>query len=243
MIDLLIADLDKEVQEIQVEEKDAQSEYETFMSYSATKRADDSASIAEKESAKADAESALNKAESDKKSTVNEAMGKAEEISALHGECDWLISNFEARKEARAGEVESLKNAKSVLSGADYSLAQTHRTVKIHAQTCPSTSFACGMTKDAAGDRVFVPHALPAPDTCVNVASDMPADGEFKICGPGTFSISRISCERHDYKAVTISHATDAFTQSDCQTYKLSDYPEIHGYIGSAQYSCGATAR
>jgi len=127
MIDLLVADLDKEMQEIEVDEKDAQSEYETFMSDSATKRAADAASIAEKEGAKADAEASLEKDTSDKKSTVNEAMAKAEEISALHGECDWLISNFDARKEARAGEVESLKNAKAVLAGADYSFVQIAR--------------------------------------------------------------------------------------------------------------------
>jgi len=121
MVDMLIADLDKEIQEIEVGEKESQSEYETYMSDSASKRAADSASIAEKEGAKADAEAALQKAESDKKSTLNEAMAKAEEISALHGDCDWLISNFDARKEARAGEVESLKNAKAILAGSDYS--------------------------------------------------------------------------------------------------------------------------
>ena len=41
--------------------------------------------------------------------------------------CGWLLSNFEARKAARAGEVESLKNAKAVLAGADYSLVQISR--------------------------------------------------------------------------------------------------------------------
>merc|ERR1719272_2565517 len=132
MLDLLVADLDKETQEMGVEEKDAQSEYESFMSDSASKRAADLASIAEKESAKADAEAALAKGSAEKKSTVNEAMAKAEAISALHGECDWLNSNFQARKEARAGEVESLNNAKAVLAGADYSLVQTLRSVRHH---------------------------------------------------------------------------------------------------------------
>ena len=34
---------------------------------------------------------------------------------------------FFVRKEARAGEVESLKKVKAVLSGADFSLVQTKR--------------------------------------------------------------------------------------------------------------------
>ena len=39
---------------------------------------------------------------------------------------NWLVENYDARKGARAGEVESLKNAKAVLAGADYSLVQLH---------------------------------------------------------------------------------------------------------------------
>merc|ERR1719456_1774069 len=39
MIDLLVADLDKEVQTLTVEEKDAQQEYETFMADASEKRA------------------------------------------------------------------------------------------------------------------------------------------------------------------------------------------------------------
>ena len=46
-------------------------------------------------------------------------------ISSLHSGCDWLLQYFEVREQARAGEVESLKQAKAVLSGADYSFVQT----------------------------------------------------------------------------------------------------------------------
>merc|ERR1711924_548708 len=42
MIDLLIADIDKENQVMEVDEKDAQKDYETFMSDASQKRADDS---------------------------------------------------------------------------------------------------------------------------------------------------------------------------------------------------------
>merc|ERR1719488_291182 len=124
MMDMLVADLDKEIQEIETEEKENQAEYETFMSDSAAKRAQDAKSIADKESAKADAEASLIKTEDEQKSTQKEAMATAEYLSEVHGDCDWLLSNFEVRKEARAGEVDSLKKAKAVLSGADYSLLQ-----------------------------------------------------------------------------------------------------------------------
>merc|ERR1719265_155246 len=132
LMDMLIAELDKEMQEMEVEEKDSQSEYETFMSDSAEKRTTDSASIADKEQAKADTEANLEHAKGEKTATQREHMAKIEEIGALHTECDWLVANFQTRKEARTGEIESLKNAKAVLAGADYSLVQTSRVVRAH---------------------------------------------------------------------------------------------------------------
>jgi len=41
-------------------------------------------------------------------------------IAQLHGSCDFIVQNFDLRKAARENEVESLKNAKAVLSGADF---------------------------------------------------------------------------------------------------------------------------
>jgi len=131
MIDLLKADLAKEMQESEVEEKDDQADYETMVADSANKRAADSKSLADKTGAKADAEAALVAANQGHEAKTAEAMANAEYIHNLHQECDWLISNFEVRKEARAGEVESLKNAKAVLSGADYSLLESHRAAKL----------------------------------------------------------------------------------------------------------------
>jgi septal ring factor EnvC (AmiA/AmiB activator) len=127
MVDLLQADIAKEMQESEVEEKNDQAEYEQMIADSAAKRAADSKSLAEKQEAKADTEAALVASSSEKKATTAEAMANAKVIHDLHQECDWLISNFAARKEARAGEVESLKSAKAVLSGADFSFVQTKR--------------------------------------------------------------------------------------------------------------------
>merc|ERR1719343_786741 len=124
MLDMLVADLDKEIQEMTVDEKDAQAEYEELMEDSAAKRAADAKSIADKEGAKADLEAEVQKLTEENKATKMAAMDKYEYIKDLHLDCDWLLSNFEARKAARTGEVESLKNAKAVLSGADYSFVQ-----------------------------------------------------------------------------------------------------------------------
>merc|ERR1712061_328707 len=89
MIDLLVADLDKELQEAAVMEEDAQKEYEEMMAESATKRADDSKSMSDKTALKASEE--------------KELMETLKYIHALHGECDWLLKFFDARTEARTG--------------------------------------------------------------------------------------------------------------------------------------------
>merc|ERR1719453_431713 len=125
MMDMMIADLDKEMQEADVDEKDAQKEYEEFMEDSAAKRASDSRAIAEKDGAKAGLESDKQAAEDSKKSEEKELLATREYLANLHGECDWLMENFDLRKQARLEESEALKKAKAVLSGADFSLVQT----------------------------------------------------------------------------------------------------------------------
>merc|ERR1719482_744005 len=129
MIDMIVADVDKEIQTMEVEEKDAQEDYETFMSDASTKRAEDSKTITDKTSAKAETETDLQSNTDTKKSTQMEAMETAKYIGGLHGECDWLLAQYDARKAARTGEIDALGKAKAVLSGADYSLVQTS-TVK-----------------------------------------------------------------------------------------------------------------
>merc|ERR1719198_2706374 len=124
MIDLLIADLDKEMTEAKQEEKDAQADYETMMKESAEKRTLDSKAVADKTGAKADAEADLEATEGSKKETLGELYATGKYWKSLHEECDWLLMNFDARKEARTGEIDSLVKAKAILSGADYSLLQ-----------------------------------------------------------------------------------------------------------------------
>merc|ERR1719291_1069009 len=77
LIDLLIADLDKDNQTMEAEEKDAQKEYEQFMSDSAEKRALDSKAVTDKEAAKAETETAKQTDEDSKKSKTIEAMETA----------------------------------------------------------------------------------------------------------------------------------------------------------------------
>merc|ERR1719198_755221 len=128
MIDTMVADLTQEMTEAKATEKNAQEDYETLMTDSAEKRKTDTQSLADKTKAKAELEAELEANTEEKGATTKTLMATLEHIQSLHAECDWLIQYYQVRKEARAGEVESLKTAKAVLSGADFALLETGRT-------------------------------------------------------------------------------------------------------------------
>merc|ERR1719373_526907 len=121
MIDLLIKDLDKELTEAETEEKEGQADYETMMRESAAKRTKDTTSLTGKSATKADIEAELQAHHEAKDSTGKELMATLKYIQSLHAECDWLLQYFDVRKNARDAEIDALSNAKSVLSGADFS--------------------------------------------------------------------------------------------------------------------------
>jgi len=130
MIDLLVRDLDTDMQKADVIEKDSQADYEKLMEDAGLKRAEDSKSITEKTAAKAGQEEALQGELDAKTGTTKALMMKLKYIQSLHGECDWLLKNFDVRKEARASEIDALGKAKAVLSGADFSFLQVSQTTR-----------------------------------------------------------------------------------------------------------------
>ena len=102
-------------------EEMAQKDYENLMAASQKTRATNAESITEKESASAEWTEKIENAKTEQASTT-EALAKLKEyIAGLHSSCDFLMENYGARKEARTNEVEGLKNAKSVLAGANFS--------------------------------------------------------------------------------------------------------------------------
>jgi len=122
MMDMLTNDVKKDMQTAQLEEKDAQEEYEQLMTDSQKKRASDSKLVNTKETAKADADVSANAA-SEALTQANEELKATQEyIGDLHKNCDFLLENYDFRKTARAQEVDALKQAKAVLNGADFAL-------------------------------------------------------------------------------------------------------------------------
>merc|ERR1719460_1955000 len=121
LMDMMIGDVKTDLTESEHAEEMAQKDYENLMAASQKTRATNAESITEKESAASEWMEKIEIAKTDKAST-EEALVKCKEyIAGLHSTCDFLVAEYETRKEARTNEIEGLKNAKSVLAGANFS--------------------------------------------------------------------------------------------------------------------------
>jgi hypothetical protein len=99
-------------------EQDAQSTYVSFVTDTGKSLEAAERSIAKKEEEKAEKESARLGAISSKKGSEKELMALKKYEAQLHSSCDYVMKNFEVRQEARSQEMDSLGQAKAILSGA-----------------------------------------------------------------------------------------------------------------------------
>merc|ERR1719213_1615329 len=118
MMDEMVNDLKSDVKDAEYDEKTAAKEYGELMADSQEKRAGDSKAIVDKTAAKAEAEGKLMETKEALAGAATDVKLVATTITDLHGSCDFIMQNYDMRKEARANEIDSLKNAKAVLSGA-----------------------------------------------------------------------------------------------------------------------------
>jgi len=121
LMDNMVNDLKSEHTESEHEEEVAQKDYEDLMAASQKSRSQNAKSITEKESAKSEWAEKIENSKTEHASTTDALAKLAEYIAGLHSSCDFLVENYGARKEARTNEIEGLKNAKAVLSGANFS--------------------------------------------------------------------------------------------------------------------------
>merc|ERR550514_1917040 len=112
MMDGLKNDLEMEIQEMQMEEKDAQGDYVELMAAASEKRATDSKSVTVKEGAKAELEDEIQKTKDAKKATDGELVESNKYLAELHDDCDFLVEHYEERKEARTNEIMRLAKLK-----------------------------------------------------------------------------------------------------------------------------------
>jgi len=121
MMDTIISDLGSDMKDMEYEEKTAQKDYAELMADSQETRAGDTKALTGKTTTKAEVEASLMTTKEIRSATATDLKQVGTVIQDLHAACDFIMQNFDLRKEARTNEIEGLKNAKAVLSGASFS--------------------------------------------------------------------------------------------------------------------------
>merc|ERR1719183_946127 len=103
-------------------EEDAQKAYEDFVKDTNSSVEEKNKDIVHKSKTKAKTEADLVQAKDDKEAVLLELEQLGNYKAELHGSCDFIVKNFEIRQSARDEEIEALKQAKAILSGANFGL-------------------------------------------------------------------------------------------------------------------------
>eukprot|EP00448_Togula_jolla_P041852 CAMPEP_0170621270 /NCGR_PEP_ID=MMETSP0224-20130122/28513_1 /TAXON_ID=285029 /ORGANISM="Togula jolla, Strain CCCM 725" /LENGTH=695 /DNA_ID=CAMNT_0010947521 /DNA_START=60 /DNA_END=2147 /DNA_ORIENTATION=- len=101
-------------------EEDAQKAYEDFVKETNRSIEAKSKDITNKSQVKAKKEGDLVKTKESKENTMVELEQLSSANADLHSSCDFVMKNFDLRQTARDEEVEALKQAKAILSGANF---------------------------------------------------------------------------------------------------------------------------
>jgi chromosome segregation ATPase len=118
MMDMMINDVNSELQKAELEEKEAQQDYDELLADAKNKKAADNKSVTEKSVALAETEQELQGHKQVLTAKGKEFTTTITTIQDLHKECDFFTKNFEVRQTALSEEVEALGQAKAILSGA-----------------------------------------------------------------------------------------------------------------------------
>jgi len=120
LIQQIISDAKAMEVEIIRAEEDAQKAYEDFVKETNNSIEAKSKDIVNKSETKAKAETDLVEAKQAKESVLLELEQLSNYNAQLHQSCDFIQKNFELRQTARDEEVEALRQAKAILSGAKF---------------------------------------------------------------------------------------------------------------------------
>jgi len=120
LMDMMIKEIATDMKDAEYEEKTSQADYAKLMTESEETRTASSKAIVTKTASKAEMEAKLETAKESLTATNTDLDLIASTLGDLHVQCDFLLQNYDLRKEARTNEVESLKTAKAILSGADF---------------------------------------------------------------------------------------------------------------------------
>merc|ERR1719456_1854138 len=102
-------------------ETDAQTAYETFVKDTNDSITEKTKDMVNKSDMKAKAESDKVEKEAELEAVAGDLESLANENADLHKSCDFTLKNFDLRQGARDDEIEALKQAINIFSGAKFS--------------------------------------------------------------------------------------------------------------------------
>jgi len=117
LMDTIIHDTKMAMKDAENAEKEAANDYAEVMADAQTQRAQDTKAVTDKTAAMAELESKSVKEEESHAGAQKELLSIGKLIADLHTQCNFILQNYDLRKEARASESDSLKNAKAILAG------------------------------------------------------------------------------------------------------------------------------
>jgi len=118
MLEQIIEDSERLEKEATEAETKAQHDYETFVKDAVDVKETLEETISTKTKAISSSKSDIAESGEDLEATTGELESLTQLKADLHNECDWLLKNFEIRQKARLHEIESIQEAKGILSGA-----------------------------------------------------------------------------------------------------------------------------
>lgn len=121
MLEDILADAKKMEAETARDEENAQKTYEDFVMDTNASVEAASKAIVKKSEEKATLEKELAEAEEELSNVNLELEQLANYLSQLHLSCDYILKNFDSRQSARDAEIDALKQALAILSGAKFS--------------------------------------------------------------------------------------------------------------------------
>merc|ERR1719326_62997 len=114
----IIKNAEQEEAKLIADEQDAQTSYGNFAQDATDTIEADRAAVLEKTELQSKTEGALSETEEAILEKETSLTKLAELLTNLHADCDYVMKYFEVRQEARAEEMDSIEQAKAILSGA-----------------------------------------------------------------------------------------------------------------------------
>merc|ERR1719247_1195827 len=130
IMDEMKHDIELEVAELKHDEEESQADFDKLTTESSKATKDKKKEVTGRKEAKGAVDEKIQIQTGVKGGYDDEVASLEEKLKALHEQCDFLLENYEKRKEARAQEMEGLSKSQAVLQGAKLDLHQQTRNLR-----------------------------------------------------------------------------------------------------------------